>query len=371
MLSLVVLSILVLGGTRLLGRERYLLRKEVDRRLWGWLMMGCLSAVTLMIAIMQRPRPSYMFVLGVSIRVIVGLCIVSIFSRLRILSWVDNYFSLLAAIIITMTPSYYINLPSPVPNSLSTLYGRLRPFENLFEAPGVQFSAFGWVPELCNYLTKTTHGCKSTSYFDFRKRVSGSLTLGDVLNKEGINLFYAEESIFADPPGREFVTDPSNSGWNQIASEDIPGRRWMLFKKNTWHSESDSSLAEIVHKGHGLSLKGQWYGFETVAGDSFRWVKNDADIQVGTHDQRLKFLILDVEPGPGMVRPLLLHITSHGTDIMTERLSIRRSIKIPLSSAAENRTGIFRLHVDGQGKATPTDARILNFRVFNVALSPE
>lgn len=371
-LSIILLSLLIGGSQSLAGREHSLLTFEIDQRAWGWLVLGCLSAVTLMVIVMQRPRPSYMFPLGITIRVITGFCILSLLPRFSWLPRIERYFGFIAILLIALTPGYYVGKASPVANSLSTIYERLRPFEGLFGASDVHFSAVGWVPEVCNYLAKTVHGCKSASYIELTKQVSGPMTLGKVLNKEGINLFYAEETVFSDPAGRAFVTDPSNSGWNQIAFEDLPGRRWMLFKKGSWQKGSESSLAEIIHKGQGISLGSGWFGFETFRGDTFRWVENDADIQVGGHEDQLGFLVIDVEPGPGMALPIRLHISDgDGKDLTAVDLSARQLIKVRLGSASRESPRTFRLHVDGKGKPTPTDSRILNFRVLNVELAVE
>jgi hypothetical protein len=368
-LSVILLLILILGARRLAGQERHLLKLELAQRAWGWLMLACFSALTLMIVIMQRPRPSYMFALGIAIRVVAGLCLFSFWPRARALTNMNRYFPVAAVLAILFVPAYYATLPPPSANSLSTLYTRLRPFEPLFEAGDVKFSAVGWVPELCNYLAKTNRTCNTEPYLEFRKGAGGSMTLGKLLNQKNINLFYADETIFADPMGRQFMSDPAADGWEQIGFEDLPGRRWMLFKKSFTRKESVSLLAEIVHKGQGLSLGSGWYDFETFHGGSFRWVKNDAEIQAGSHEDRFKFLILDVEPGPGMAVPLHFHVVSDGKELTKVDVSGRQTIKVPMGTTETPR--VIRLHVDGEGKPTPTDQRILNFRVFNIELASE
>jgi hypothetical protein len=366
--GVILLLILGSGGFQLFRRQRLLLEAEVVPRMWGWIVLACLSAVTVIVMLMQRPRPSYMFALGIAIRVFVGLCCWAILSSTSLLRTFRRIYPAFAVLLILIVPSYYAARPNPPQNSLATLYSRLRPFEFLFETPGVRFSANGWGPELCNYLGKRFDGCASVPYAQLKSGASTRMSLGEALNKQNVNVFYAEESVLADPAGREFVADPSSAGWKQIGFGDLPGRTWMLFKKASWRNDASSPFSEIAERGNGISLGNGWYDFEKFQGQTFRWMNNDAEIRVTDREEKPRSLVLDLEPGPGLAgQPLRLHVMANDKDLKTVEVAGRQSIKLDLAeSLRKNQVTTLRLHVDGQGKPTSNDSRILNLRVFNI-----
>jgi hypothetical protein len=121
--------------------------------------------------------------------------------------------------------------------------------------------------------------------------------------------------------------------------------------------------ADVVVAGSGLRLGAGWYPLETFGGESFRWVNNDAVIEVGTDASRT--LELEVEPGPGLdLKPFTLVIYDQaGNQIQSLPVSGRVPLTVKIPDALRLPASI-RLHVDGGGKSSNHDARIMNFRVF-------
>lgn len=104
-----------------------------------------------------------------------------------------------------------------------------------------------------------------------------------------------------------------------------------------------------------------WYPFEKHAEASFRWASNDAVLAItGAGAGQIRF---DIESGPGVdSKPFVLQIRdTDGSPIRNVEIGRARQTltldipKVPCQL-------IF--HVQGGGKSTPGDPRILNFRIF-------
>jgi hypothetical protein len=104
-----------------------------------------------------------------------------------------------------------------------------------------------------------------------------------------------------------------------------------------------------------------WYPFEKLADSSFRWANNDAVLEVTERGEgRIRF---DIEPGPGVEsKTFALHIrNATGEPLQTIQVGrARQTVTVEFTNVPC--TLIF--HVEGGGKSTPGDPRILNFRIF-------
>ncbi len=127
---------------------------------------------------------------------------------------------------------------------------------------------------------------------------------------------------------------------------------------------------DVLPPGRGYRLGIGWYPLETFGGESFRWVNNDALIEAmpavsGPLD-------LEIESGPGFeLGPFRLQVyDSANSPIATFDVKKRQSITISIPSGVKLPTFI-RLHVEGGGKTTSQDKRVMNFRVFEHPLIVE
>jgi len=106
-----------------------------------------------------------------------------------------------------------------------------------------------------------------------------------------------------------------------------------------------------------------WYPLETFGGESFRWVNNDAQIEVTS--AATAPLALEIEPGPGFeLGPFRLHVyDSANSPIASFDVKKRERVTFAVPPGVKLPTFI-RLHVEGGGKTTSQDKRVMNFRVF-------
>jgi hypothetical protein len=120
--------------------------------------------------------------------------------------------------------------------------------------------------------------------------------------------------------------------------------------------------ADVLPAGAGYKLGTGWYPLETFNGESFRWVNNDAAVEAGASAKRA--LRLEIEPGPGFdMQPFKLHVLDQmGAPLAAFDVRARQFIELNVPDDVVLPTTL-RLHVEGGGKTSPGDSRIMNFRV--------
>jgi hypothetical protein len=97
-----------------------------------------------------------------------------------------------------------------------------------------------------------------------------------------------------------------------------------------------------------------WYPLETFNGETFRWVANDASLRVPEGQPPFD---VEVESGPGLeYGPFPLEVRGNG-DRSIVTVQRRQTVRFPAG-------GEYTLHVNGGGKTSAGDPRVLNFRVF-------
>jgi hypothetical protein len=129
---------------------------------------------------------------------------------------------------------------------------------------------------------------------------------------------------------------------------------------------SVASTAHDIVRGSEIRLGSGWGVVETFRAETFRWVDNDAQILITPQETGDFALSLAVEAGPGVGGKCVLKaLDSTGRQVAAVLIDARAAAILYLPVEA-GKTNEFRLHVDGGGKRTPGDPRILNFRVFQI-----
>ena len=120
-----------------------------------------------------------------------------------------------------------------------------------------------------------------------------------------------------------------------------------------------------------ISLGNRWYPFESFDGQTFRWVENDARLEIAAPGPQPGELAIDLEPGPGMGgKPVALRLVlpDRSTRVLPA-VTGRQVLRIPL--VLHGGVNPLALRVIGGGLAIAGDPRKLNFRVFALTWTPD
>jgi len=121
--------------------------------------------------------------------------------------------------------------------------------------------------------------------------------------------------------------------------------------------------SDVLPDGASLKIGTGWYPLESFAGETFRWVKNDARLLVLKDEPNLT-LDADIGLGPSLNgKPLALEVrTPTGKVLSTIRVVTRSYVTLRIGRV--NAGDILIMHAENRGIPFPGDPRILNFRVF-------
>lgn len=125
--------------------------------------------------------------------------------------------------------------------------------------------------------------------------------------------------------------------------------------------------ADIVDPGSGITLGGNWDVVERYAGQTFRWVDNDAAFTVTSNTAKTQKVHIVTLPGPGMGGHQLAIAVRNAAGTTVATINPDKKGNATFSVPVKPGANAFTLHVAGGGKKTAADPRILDFRVFSLA----
>jgi hypothetical protein len=265
-LSALVGAILIAGGIVLYSERDWRL---LTGQTWVWIGMLPLALMALVVAVVERPWPEYMYSLGILIRAAVGVCLVAVAGRFQARAAlrkaaaarrakalaharrleaaskrrrsltiraeaappVDTaarfgfVFPAGVALAILLAPMYYVRVSNGRP--VLEAYRRLQPYQNLFERPRTRFVSVIAPDDLCNYLGKSS-SCRVLSFIALRDQVLAGTPWNLVLDRNGATLFFADEEVMADRVSRDFVDHAAQWGWRTVAAMHGPTQNWKL-----------------------------------------------------------------------------------------------------------------------------------------------
>jgi hypothetical protein len=112
----------------------------------------------------------------------------------------------------------------------------------------------------------------------------------------------------------------------------------------------------------------RWYPLERYGGQSFRWMKQDAAIVVsaGRDGSSSLRIVAEVGPSVGAARTALALRDASGREVFRRTIGGRVTVDVPVS--LRRGASAFTIHVDSRAVKVPRETRILNLRVFSIAL---
>jgi hypothetical protein len=223
--------VLLVAGLFLLIRDWPRWRPEwSEQKAWAWIAMGATGLVVFGVLVTQRPRPSYMFILGVELRVLVALCCYVVLSHWPKLRRIAVPAAIVLAAVAFLLPGAYEREPSTRP--IFNAYRRVAPYASFFSTPKfVLVSNVLFVNELTSYVGNC--GCPYVLYGELRTSVAPGASLGEALNNRRATFFYADEQTLADPLARDFVSNASSYDWKVLAERHSGAENWAVVAKTT------------------------------------------------------------------------------------------------------------------------------------------
>jgi hypothetical protein len=123
---------------------------------------------------------------------------------------------------------------------------------------------------------------------------------------------------------------------------------------------------DIFEHGAGIWPGPQWYPLEHYLGETFRWVRKEAQLFVRSPKViQNRDLTLVIEPGPGVGYGSFELLVRNEEGKIVARAPVRGLLVLDLQLPLEpGKTQMFRLTLEGGDLPAARDPRILNFRLF-------
>jgi hypothetical protein len=233
-LSLITGSILALGLCLLYRDRRFWWEHWLKDRALGWVAMLSVVAVAGRIIPTQRPRPAYLFCQGIVLMALTGMCLFAISHRFPRRPRLSTWLPIVMVTVLLVVPPHYRSDGSARP--LLALYGRLAPFEAIFNRPDTVFLVSGYPIEIHEYVGHNYFTSPLVNLdYTILDGAPADRPLPPFLDQHGVNLFYVDESLWqklsANPTHRAFLTSPESAGWKILAGQDTAAGPWMLLQK--------------------------------------------------------------------------------------------------------------------------------------------
>jgi hypothetical protein len=233
-LSTILLAVLIAGGLRLYIERRYWWNSWLETRAVGWPALAAVALIAIPVIITQRPRPEYLFPLGIFLMASTGMCLFAIIRRWALFDRLSRWVPVFMLIIIIGAPSFYL-LPKNKEQGrpLLQLYRRLSPFADVMEGnlkikPLV--NCYGW--DVGSYMQ--SGWAPGVDYVIFSDAPWGEALAG-FLEKRGINFFYVDRTFDAilktHRQYQTFFDSPQSFNWKMIAYQETQKDKWAIYKK--------------------------------------------------------------------------------------------------------------------------------------------
>ena len=228
--SFLAIGIFVLGMLKLHGERHYWWRVWLRDRIWGWILLFCLSAVMIVVIPMQRPRPSYMFLLTLSLMAALGMGLTIIMNQHSV-RHVPRLISVVMIAMPIFIPSYY----SPGERPLLNMYQKLAPYDSFIGLGGTGIVSGMYAPEICNYFTKKSIGGCIGYRYDVFRGLNEEISVSEILDQQSVPIvaLILEESFwitYGDKPSvQTFLANPEQEGWKLVSVQNSSTGRWRLY----------------------------------------------------------------------------------------------------------------------------------------------
>ncbi len=199
----------------------------LESRIWAWTTLACVCLVVGSVIVTVRPRPSYLYILGIAIRAVAGLCFYLVIRRWPQLRTPVAAVAVLVVAAMLLRPSFFERFPDPRP--LLQEYRHLEPYAKFFREPNSLLVSDQYGGQLSSYVGKCR--CPWKRFDELRQGVTPERTLSQVFDQAGATLFMADESILADPLAKEFLLNAKQLDWDVVAERHSGPENWAILHR--------------------------------------------------------------------------------------------------------------------------------------------
>jgi hypothetical protein len=160
----------------------------------------------------------------------------------------------LAVLLICLVPSYYASA-AYTGGQIARTYRTLQTFQATLQEPGNVFLTPGDPEAMCSYLGLSILNCKPLSYWALAQQVKTPDQWQSLLDRNGVNLLYADEDVLADPKRPPFLQNPPPSDWDTLGRQAGPERNWVLLQKHRQPAPPVVSMDSISGDGRNELLE--------------------------------------------------------------------------------------------------------------------
>jgi hypothetical protein len=236
--SIGIVLVIVIGAVLIWTERRRWWEDWLRVRVWGWASLAAMATSAIYAALLTRPRPSYMFPLGILIFAALGMSLVAIARRLGVPERARALLLPLALVAVILIPSHYrdgYSNPQIGPGErLRTAVSRLDPYRSQIQGGHRGLLAVYPATSACEYVGRSDP-CDPVSWNgDLAQSLGPELAGQEQENFEPIpvNLIYADEYVFtADPGMRSRLNGMVGHGWRRVAPSS-PDAPWMLLARD-------------------------------------------------------------------------------------------------------------------------------------------
>lgn len=235
-----ITSAIVIAGLYWLIRERqYWWKFWLSDRIWAWIAMGCVGVVVTVVMVTQRPRPSYMFTLGIALRAAIAMCGWIGVRRWLVMQRLGDVMPVGMVALILFIPRHY----TQDNRDLLENYRRLTAFEEIVQRPKTGLVVLAWGDELCNYVGKSHWGwaaikfqpddCRPLSFAALQQQVTPETPFRKVLQNNRATLLFASDELLANAGALRSMEDAKSHGWKIIGMQHDGKHNWELLSIET------------------------------------------------------------------------------------------------------------------------------------------
>jgi hypothetical protein len=230
-LSIAVISLIILAVLRVVRDRTSTWRDWFKKSAGTWLGMIAVVCVAAPVILTQRPRPSYLFPVGVFSMAIVGSAIYILsFGRMAIL---ERVAICLVFVVLVVVPPYFVTHPSDRP--LYSAYQRLQPFRGLILNRKDKVLLGDYNGELRGYLVLTRAYPNSLDYSVLLSWTRES-NLADFLGEKNIGFVFLQPRIVSElrnvPQAGLLFNAPETFGWRRLVLDNSDNPSWFILYRD-------------------------------------------------------------------------------------------------------------------------------------------